>query len=241
MKEIVCIDNLNKRFTLSNKPKALKDWILIKDRNIKREYWALKDINISINQGETVGIIGRNGSGKSTLLKLISRIIYPTSGSVVTKGKISSLLELGAGFKPDYTGRENVYLNGSILGMTKKEIDSKFDSILNFSEIEDFIDQPVRTYSSGMYMRLAYSVAISSTPDILLLDEILSVGDTKFKKKCISKIMEMKSEGTTIILVSHSDTMVKRICDRLIWLDKGCLVMDGTSKDVMEHYLNKID
>ena len=239
--ESIIINDLSKKFILSNKPRSLKDWLLIRDQKIKKEYWALKDINVTINNGESVGIIGTNGSGKSTLLKLISKILYPTSGKIEINGSVSSLLELGAGFKPDYTGRENVYLNGSILGMSKKEIDDKFNTILEFSEIEDFIDQPVRTYSSGMYMRLAYSVAVSSVPDILLVDEILSVGDSKFKKKCINKIMELKKQGTTILLVSHSDSMVKKICDRLIWLDKGKLMMDGNSNDVMSFYKEKID
>ncbi|WP_202128832.1 ABC transporter ATP-binding protein [Paenibacillus dendrobii] len=240
MKSIV-INNLSKKFTLSNRPKSLKDWLLLHDNKIKREYWALNNINVSINPGESIGVIGTNGSGKSTLLKIISKILYPTSGEIEINGTISSLLELGAGFKPDYTGRENVYLNGSILGLSKKEIDDKFESILEFSEIGDFIDQPVRTYSSGMYMRLAYSVAVSSIPDILLIDEILSVGDSKFKKKCINKIMELKQQGTTILLVSHSDSMVNKICDRLIWLDKGNLVMDGSSNEVMPCYKEKLN
>lgn len=237
--EAIRVDNLSKKFTLSNRPKMMKDWILLNDRSKKREFWALKNINFNIQKGESVGIIGRNGSGKSTLLKIISKILYPTIGSIETLGNVSSLLELGAGFKQEFTGRENVYLNASILGMNKQEVDKKFQSILEFSEIEDFIDQPVRTYSSGMYMRLAYSVAVSSSPDILLIDEILSVGDSKFKKKCIDKIMELKSQGTTILLVSHSDSMVQRVCDRLVWLDKGEMVMDGVSEDVMAKYSEK--
>lgn len=238
--EVIKIENLSKRFVLSNRPKMLKDWLLLSNnRQTKKEFWALKNIDIKIHKGESVGIIGRNGSGKSTLLKLISKILYPTTGTIETCGTISSLLELGAGFKQDFTGRENVYLNASILGMSKQEVDEKFQSILDFSEIEEFIDQPVRTYSSGMYMRLAYSVAISSNPDILLIDEILSVGDSKFKKKCIEKIMELKSLGTTILLVSHSDSMVQKVCDRLIWLNKGEMVMDGASKEVMAKYTEK--
>ncbi|MGP0587916.1 ABC transporter ATP-binding protein [Paenibacillus timonensis] len=238
--EAIRVEDLSKKFVLNNRPKMLKDWILMNDRQKKKEFWALKNININIHKGESVGIIGRNGSGKSTLLKIISKILYPTLGSIETFGNVSSLLELGAGFKQDFTGRENVYLNASILGMNKQEVDEKFQSILEFSEIEEFIDQPVRTYSSGMYMRLAYSVAVSSNPDILLIDEILSVGDSKFKKKCIEKIMELKSIGTTILLVSHSDSMVQRVCDRLIWLDKGEMVMDGISEDVMAKYSEKM-
>ncbi|WP_232436744.1 ABC transporter ATP-binding protein [Paenibacillus senegalimassiliensis] len=238
--EAIRVEALSKKFVLNNRPKMLKDWILMNDRQKKKEFWALKNININIHKGESVGIIGRNGSGKSTLLKIISKILYPTLGSIETFGNVSSLLELGAGFKQDFTGRENVYLNASILGMNKQEVDKKFQSILEFSEIEEFIDQPVRTYSSGMYMRLAYSVAVSSNPDILLIDEILSVGDSKFKKKCIDKIMELKSIGTTILLVSHSDSMVQRVCDRLIWLDKGEMVMDGISEDVMAKYSEKM-
>lgn len=239
----IVVDNISKKFNLAKSPNTLKGRLLNRNRTVKksREYWALSNINFTISKGETVGIIGRNGSGKSTLLKLISRILYPTKGNIMIEGKVSSLLELGAGFKPDYTGVENIYLNGSILGFSKKEIEQKMDSIIEFSELNDFIDQPVRNYSSGMYMRLAYSIAVSASPDILLVDEILAVGDNKFKDKGINRILELKDAGTTIVLVSHSDSMIKKVCNRAIWLEKGSLIMDGETSDVLLKYNGNSD
>ncbi len=235
--EIIRVEDLSKKFILSSSPGTLKEWLISRGKgSANKEFWALKNINLSINKGQSLGLIGRNGSGKSTLLKIICKILYPTTGSVQVNGKVSSLLELGAGFIPDYTGRDNVYLNGSILGLSREEIDKRFDSIVEFSEIGEFIDQPVRNYSSGMYMRLAYSVAVSSNPEVLLIDEILAVGDSKFKEKGLNRILELKEKGTTIVFVSHSDAMIKKVCDRVVWLDKGLIVGEGTPNDVLPQY-----
>ena len=183
-----------------------------------------------------MALIGVNGSGKSTLLKLITRIIYPTSGAIKVNGKVSSLLELGAGFHPDFSGRENIYFNASIFGLTKKEIDDRLDSIIEFSELEEFIDTPIRTYSSGMYMRLAFSVAINVDADIILIDEILAVGDQHFQEKCMDKMLELKKNGKTIVFVSHSAGAVKFLCDRAIWLKDGEIEMDDKTEDVLKEY-----
>ncbi|MDY4975493.1 MAG: ABC transporter ATP-binding protein, partial [Clostridia bacterium] len=187
--------------------------------------------------GETLGLIGHNGSGKSTLLKLITKIIYPTSGTITTQGRVSSLLELGAGFHPDFTGRENIYINASIFGLGKKEIDKKLDSIIAFSELEGFIDSPIRTYSSGMYIRLAFAVAVHVEPQILLMDEIMAVGDANFQKKCIAKIKEFKQQGVTIVFVSHKMEDVYEICDRVVWLDHGRIVASGDTREIGQKYL----
>ena len=200
-------------------------------------FWALQDININIGQGQTVGLIGENGSGKSTLLKLMTKIIYPTTGEIRTHGRVSSLLELGAGFHPDFTGRENIYINASIFGLSKKEITNRLDSIIAFSELEEFIDSPIRTYSSGMYMRLAFSVAVHVEPKILLIDEILAVGDVNFQKKCFDKIREFKKKGVTIVIVSHDLKSIEDICDKVIWLDHGKMVTYGECHTVVEQYL----
>ena len=197
----------------------------------------LQDINLSIEKGESVALIGTNGSGKSTLLKLMTKIIYPNKGKITTNGKLTSLLELGAGFHDDFTGRENIYFNASIFGLTKKEIDEKVDEIIEFSELQEFIDNPVRTYSSGMYMRLAFSVAINVQADILLIDEILAVGDQHFQEKCFNKLKELKESGKTIVIVTHSMNQVKQFCDRAIWLYKGNVKMDGNVDQVLEEYL----
>jgi len=231
------VENLYKKFDLNKTPDTLKDFLInLKNNTNKEEYWVLNDVNMTINKGEAIGIIGKNGSGKSTLLKILSSILYPTKGEVKVNGKISSLLELGAGFKPDYSGRENVYLNASILGYSKKEIDKKFDSIVKFAELEDFIDQPVRNYSSGMYMRLAYSIAVSTNPDILIVDEILAVGDKNFKDKGLNRILDLKTQGTTILLVSHSEAMVKKVCDRVIWLEDGKVRRNGDIEEIYHEY-----
>ena len=203
----------------------------------KEERTVLDDISLDIKKGEVVGLIGTNGSGKSTLLKLMTKIIYPTKGTIETKGKLTSLLELGAGFHPDFSGRENIYFNASIFGLTRKEIDARLDQIIEFSELKDFIDNPVRTYSSGMYMRLAFSVAINVDAEILLVDEILSVGDQHFQEKCFKKIEELKAEGKTIVIVTHTMGAVERFCDRAVWLYNGKIKMDGTAKEVVPEYL----
>ena len=204
-------------------------------RREKREI--LNDINLEIKKGETVALIGVNGSGKSTLLKLMTQIIFPNKGTIETKGKLTSLLELGAGFHPDFSGRENIYFNSSIFGLTKKEIDERLEQIIEFSELKDFIDNPVRTYSSGMYMRLAFSVAINVDADILLIDEILSVGDQHFQEKCFNKMRELKKEGKTMVFVTHSMDSVRNLCDRAVWLYEGKVKMDGNTDEVINEYL----
>lgn len=217
---------------------TLKERILFLGRNKRREKREiLKDINIEIKKGEAVALIGVNGSGKSTLLKLMTKIIFPNKGTVETYGKLTSLLELGAGFHPDFTGRENIYFNSSIFGLTKKQIDARLDNIIEFSELGNLIDNPVRTYSSGQYMRLAFSVAINVDADILLIDEILSVGDQHFQKKCFDKMNELKKEGKTMVFVTHSMDSVEKLCDRAVWLYQGEVKMDGDSKEVVDEYL----
>ena len=197
----------------------------------------LKNINVDINKGETVALIGTNGSGKSTLLKLMTQIIYPTKGKIKTWGKLTSLLELGAGFHPDFTGRENIYFNASIFGLTRKEINERLDQIIEFSELGELIDNPVRTYSSGQYMRLAFSVAINVNAEILLIDEILAVGDQHFQDKCFAKLHELKDSGKTIVIVSHSMESIKNLCDRAIWIYEGEVREDGKVNDVVKDYI----
>lgn len=204
-----------------------------------KRFHALTDLSFEINKGDTVGIVGRNGSGKSTLLQLICGILQPTSGAAVYNGRIAALLELGAGFNPEFTGRENVYLNGSILGLSRREIDECFDSILNFAGIGEFIDQPVKMYSSGMYIRLAFAVAINVRPDILIVDEALSVGDTLFQAKCFAKFREFQKKGVTIIFVTHSIDLVVRYCNKVCLLDQGKMKAFGNSQDVIDQY-NKL-
>ena len=206
-------------------------------RNRKEKRQILNDINIDIKKGETVALIGVNGSGKSTLLKLMTKIIYPNRGTIETKGKLTSLLELGAGFHPDFSGRENIYFNASIFGLTRKEIDDRLEKIIEFSELGEYIDNPVRTYSSGMYMRLAFSVAINVDAEILLIDEILSVGDQHFQEKCFEKMRQLRKEGKTMVFVTHSMESVKQLCDRAIWLYDGQVKMDGNTEEVVAEYL----
>lgn len=235
------VTHVSKDFKLYyDKANTLKEKILFfskKNRSKNNILHVLKDINIEIKKGESVALIGTNGSGKSTLLKLMNRIIYPTKGRITKDGKLTSLLELGAGFHDDFTGRENIYFNASIFGLTKEEIDKKLDQIIEFSELEEFIDNPVRTYSSGMYMRLAFSVAINVEADILLIDEILAVGDQHFQDKCFNKLIELKEAGKTIVIVTHSMEQVKRFCDRAIWLYEGEVHRDGKVSEVLEEYL----
>ena len=198
---------------------------------------ALRNINLEFHKGEFVVITGKSGSGKSTLLKLMTQIIFPNKGTIETHGKLTSLLELGAGFHPDFSGRENIYFNSSIFGLTKKEIDSRLEQIIEFSELGELIDNPVRTYSSGQYMRLAFSVAINVDAEILLIDEILSVGDQHFQEKCFNKMRELKKEGKTMVFVTHSMESVRNLCDRAIWLYDGKIRMDGNTNEVVNEYL----
>ena len=230
------VDHVYKSFNVYyDRANTLKERLLFIGRNKKRQ--VLKNINLDIKKGETVALIGVNGSGKSTLLKLMTQIIFPNKGTIETHGKLTSLLELGAGFHPDFSGRENIYFNSSIFGLTKKEIDSRLEQIIEFSELGELIDNPVRTYSSGQYMRLAFSVAINVDAEILLIDEILSVGDQHFQEKCFNKMRELKKEGKTMVFVTHSMESVRNLCDRAIWLYDGKIRMDGNTNEVVNEYL----
>ncbi len=234
------VKDLYKNFTIYyDKANTIKERLIRFGKGKKEEREILKGINLEIKKGDIVGLIGVNGSGKSTLLKLMTKIIYPTKGSVETQGKLTSLLELGAGFHPDFSGRENIYFNASIFGLTRKEIDKRLDKIIEFSELQSFIDNPVRTYSSGMYMRLAFSVAINVDAEILLIDEILSVGDQHFQEKCFQKIEELKAEGKTIVFVTHGMGAVRRFCTRAVWLHQGEIKMDGSTEKVIDAYINE--
>lgn len=232
------VKNVKKKFKVYfDKGSQLKERILFRNRNRYEERWVLDDVSFEVKQGEAIGLIGHNGCGKSTTLKLLTRIMYPDSGSIELKGRVSSLIELGAGFHPDMSGRENIYTNASIFGLTKKEIDERLDDIIEFSEMEPFLDNPVRTYSSGMYMRLAFSVAINVNADILLIDEILAVGDVNFQAKCFNKLREIKAQGTTIVIVSHSMGQIEQICDRSIWIHEGKIKGEGKPRDIDSEYL----
>lgn len=252
---VIKVENLGKKYIISHQQErytALRDVmantakkaikkVIGKGETLpkKEELWALRDLTFEINQGDRIGIIGRNGAGKTTLLKLLSKITVPTEGKIKIKGKLSSLLEVGTGFHPELTGRENIFLNGAILGMRKKEIQKRFDEIVEFAEIEKFLDTPVKRYSSGMYVRLAFSVAANLEPDILLVDEVLAVGDVQFQKKCLGKMDNISSkEGRTILFVSHNMSMITSLCSRCILLDNGNIIKDGLTSDVVMHYYN---
>ncbi len=256
---VIQVDNLSKKYILSHQQegrsryKSLRETIsdgtkalgkkLLKppDKKIynptREEFWALKDVSFEIKQGDRVGIIGRNGAGKSTLLKILSRITEPTTGCISIKGRIASLLEVGTGFHPELTGRENIYLNGAILGMSKAEIKRKFDEIVTFAEVEKFLDTPVKRYSSGMYVRLAFAVAAHLEPEILIVDEVLAVGDTQFQKKCLGKMEKVGQEGRTVLFVSHNLTAVKQLCTRALLLHQGKNIMLANSEQVINAYL----
>ena len=232
------VKDMSKSFKIQHDTaKGLKEKLLFWNRGTVEYHEVLKHISLNIKKGETVALIGTNGSGKSTLLKLMTKIYYPTSGTLETNGKLTSLLELGAGFHTEFTGRENIYFNASIFGLTRADIDKRIDEIIEFSELGDFIDNPVRTYSSGMYMRLAFSVAINVQAEILLIDEILAVGDQHFQDKCFNKLIELKKSGKTIVIVTHSMEQVKRFCDRAVWLYKGEIRKDGKVDNVLDEYL----
>ena len=238
---VISVKNVTKKFNVYfDKTNTIKEKILFWNRSKnKEERTVLNDISLDIKKGEVVGLIGTNGSGKSTLLKLMTKIIYPNEGSITTEGKLTSLLELGAGFHPDFSGRENIYFNASIFGLTRKEIDDRLEQIIEFSELKGYIDNPVRTYSSGMYMRLAFSVAINVDADILLIDEILSVGDEHFQNKCFEKMLELKNQGKTMVFVTHSMGTVKKLCSRAIWLKDGVIKMDGETNMVVDEYIKE--
>lgn len=234
----ISVRNLTKTYRLFGHPgDRVKQFLSLGLKQYHREFTALKDISFDIKKGETVGIIGRNGSGKSTLLQLICGILKPTSGTVIVNGRVSALLELGAGFNPEFTGRENVYFQGALMGFTKAQMDEKFDEIATFADIGEFIDQPVRTYSSGMFVRLAFSMAIHVAPDILLIDEALGVGDAEFQERSLSRMRSLKERGLTILFVSHSITTVRNFCQRVLWLDKGEIRRTGTAADICSTYL----
>lgn len=240
-KNAIEIRHMSKQFkVIYDKANTLKDKILFWKHRDVEYHQVLNDINLNIKKGETVALIGTNGSGKSTLLKLMTKIIYPNEGTITIDGKLTSLLELGAGFHPDFTGRENIYFNASIFGLTRKEIDSRIDEIIEFSELGEYIDNPVRTYSSGMYMRLAFSVAINVDAEILLIDEILAVGDQHFQDKCYTKLEELKNSGKTIVIVTHSLEVVKKLCHRAIWIYKGQVKLDGDPIYVIDEYLDQV-
>ena len=235
------VRNMSKRFKVDyDKAHTLKDKLLFWRTSHVEIHEVLKNINMDIKKGETVALIGTNGSGKSTLLKLMTKIIFPNEGTIETNGKLTSLLELGAGFHQDFTGRENIYFNASIFGLTRKEIDARIQDIIDFSELGEFIDHPVRTYSSGMYMRLAFSVAINVDAEILLIDEILAVGDQHFQEKCYRKLKELKDSDKTIVIVTHSLDVVKDLCDRAVWIYKGELKLDGDPIYVIDEYLKQV-
>lgn len=240
-KNAIEVRNMSKRFKVDyDKAHTLKDKLLFWRTSHVEVHEVLKNINMDIKKGETVALIGTNGSGKSTLLKLMTKIIFPNEGTIETNGKLTSLLELGAGFHQDFTGRENIYFNASIFGLTRKEIDARIQDIIDFSELGEFIDHPVRTYSSGMYMRLAFSVAINVDAEILLIDEILAVGDQHFQDKCYRKLKELKDSDKTIVIVTHSLDVVKDLCDRAVWIYKGELKLDGDPIYVIDEYLKQV-
>lgn len=240
---VIKVNDIGMLFNLSQeKVDNLKEYIikLLKRELLYQEFWALRHISFEVKKGERMGIIGLNGAGKSTLLKIITGVMKPTEGSFKTKGKIVALLELGAGFDKNYTGRENIYLNGALLGYSREFIESKFDEIVEFSEIGPFLDVPLKNYSSGMRARLGFSVAVAVKPDILILDEVLAVGDAKFKKKSKSKIEELLKEDITVLIVSHSPKQVRKMCNRALWLKKGKMMMVGESDEVVDAYVDDI-
>ena len=257
MSPVISVENLTKKYIIGHQKQerytALRDVLANGARSIAHklshpfaapkidsaheEFWALKDVSFDIQQGDRVGIIGRNGAGKSTLLKILSRITEPTSGRISIKGCVASLLEVGTGFHPELTGRENIFLNGAILGMSKAEIKSKFDEIVDFAEVERFLDTPVKRYSSGMYVRLAFAVAAHLEPEILIVDEVLAVGDAQFQKMCMGKMESAGSEGRTVLFVSHNMVALKSLCDKAIWLNTGSVMEKGHAEDVVSNYL----
>ncbi|MEK3682345.1 ABC transporter ATP-binding protein [Paenibacillus sp. FSL R10-2736] len=237
MNEIIEIQDVVKSYKLYDKPiDRLKEALSISHRTYHKEFKALNGISFKVEKGDALGILGKNGSGKSTLLKLITGVLSPSSGSIQVKGKISAILELGAGFNPEYSGKENVYLNGLMMGFSREEIDSKMNDIIEFADIGEFIEQPVKIYSSGMFARLAFAVSINVEPDILIVDEALAVGDVRFQTKCIDKMKELKSKGTTILFVSHATEQVKRFCNKAVWLKDGKVQASGESSEIADLY-----
>jgi ABC-type polysaccharide/polyol phosphate transport system ATPase subunit len=238
----VIVDHVSKRFKLyKERNQTLKSAVMRRRKSVADEFWAVRDVSFEVPQGSTFGLVGRNGSGKSTLLKCLARILHPDHGTITMNGKAASLLEVGSGFHPELTGLENIYLNGSILGLRKKEITARLDEIVDFSGVGQFIDQPVKNYSSGMYVRLGFSVAIHVRPDILVVDEVLAVGDGAFKKKSREKFREFTESGRTVILVTHALTEVREMCDQVAWLDHGTLRAVGPAEAVSKQYQDFLD
>jgi ABC-2 type transport system ATP-binding protein len=236
----IVVDEISKRFRMyRDRNQLLKQAILTGRRARFDEFWALRDVSFEIPHGTTFGLIGENGSGKSTLLKCIARILRPDHGSIQTRGSLAALLELGSGFHPELSGRENIYLNGAILGLTKKDIDARFDEIVDFSGVEQFIDQPVKNYSTGMYVRLGFSVAINVDPDILLVDEVLAVGDAGFQQKCLEKFADYRRAGRTVVIVSHAMGNLRSMCDSMVWLERGTVVESGSPQSIVDEYLDR--
>src|SRR5690348_9588702 len=249
MKPIIAVEGLSKRYRIGGRQvhNSLRDAVAalvrspfksLRSNGSGNTIWALDDVTFEVAPGEVVGIIGRNGAGKSTLLKILSQITRPTKGRIALNGRVGSLLEVGTGFHPELTGRENMYLNGAILGMSRTEISRKFDEIVAFAEIEKFIDTPVKFYSSGMYVRLAFAVAAHLEPEILIVDEVLAVGDVRFQKKCLNKMQDVGQQGRTVVFVSHSMAAITRLCSRTILLDEGRVLADGPTHQVVADYLN---
>lgn len=237
----VTVEHLTKSFRMyKERNQSLKATIMRGRHSVHEDFLALKDVSFEVPMGSTFGLIGSNGSGKSTLLKCLAKIFYPEKGSIVANGRLAALLEVGSGFHPELSGRENIFLNGSILGMSKKEITRKFDDIVDFSGVSQFIDQPVKNYSSGMYVRLGFSVAISIDPDILVVDEVLAVGDAEFQEKCRGKFVDFKKAGKTVILVSHAMGAVQDMCDHAAWLSHGELKMVGEAEPTIAAYLGSL-
>jgi ABC-type polysaccharide/polyol phosphate transport system ATPase subunit len=237
----VHVNDVSKKFRLYHERNmTIKSAIMRGRTSVHDDFWALNDVHFDVPQGSTFGLIGSNGSGKSTLLKCLAKIYWPDKGSITHNGKMAALLEVGSGFHHELSGRENIYLNGSILGMSKKEIDSKYDEIVEFSGVERFIDQPVKNYSSGMYVRLGFSIAIHVEPDILVVDEVLAVGDAEFQEKCFGKFRDFKRDGRTVILVSHAMTTVTEMCDQAAWLNQGTLMAVGPVEETVKAYKDSL-
>lgn len=237
----VRVENVSKSFRMYHeRNQTIKSAVMRRRRSVHEDFWALKDVSFDVPAGSTFGLIGSNGSGKSTLLKCLANIYYPNAGSITHSGRIAAMLEVGSGFHSELSGRENIFLNGSILGMTKKEIQRKYDEIVDFSGVEQFIDQPVKNYSSGMYVRLGFAVAINVDPDILVVDEVLAVGDAEFQERCFQKFADFKKQGKTVILVSHSMGTVRSMCDQAAWLNHGTLMASGDAEPTIQAYLDSV-
>lgn len=236
----ISLKNVSKCYKRYTRPVDRLKEILLPGKSIAQEFWALRDINLEVSKGETLGIIGQNGSGKSTMLQIIARTLTPTTGDVQVDGRISALLELGSGFNPEFTGRQNVFFNGRLLGLSQREVEEKFDEIAGFADIGDFIEQPVKTYSSGMFVRLAFAVAVSVNPDILIVDEALAVGDIYFQQKCFERIRELRDLGITFLFVSHDPTAVYKLCHRAVLMEAGQLVLDAKPRQVIDLYQAKL-